>query len=76
MNKKIFLDINIIIDIIDEARGSHQKAKETLVKIIEEDFEVFVSEDMITAVYYILKGNVKVLHFFKAILKKWVVKCF
>lgn len=73
MNRKIFLDINIIIDIIDEARTSHQEAKETLVKIIEEDFEVFVSEDMITTVYYILKGNIKVLHFFKAILKKWNV---
>lgn len=28
---------------------------------------------MITTVYCILKGNVKVLHFFKTILKKWSV---
>lgn len=71
MNKKIFLDINIVIDIIDEARNSHNEAKKTLVKIIEDDYEVYVSEDMITTVYYILKGNIKVLYFFKNIIKKW-----
>jgi predicted nucleic acid-binding protein len=73
MDKKLFLDTNIVIDIIDEARKSHQKAKETLLKIIDEDYEVYVSEDMISTIYYILKGNQKVLLFFKSILKEWNV---
>jgi len=76
MTKKLFLDTNIIIDIIDEARVSHAKAKETLIKIIHEDYEVYVSEDMISTVYYILKGNIQVLHFFKNILKEWNVVSF
>jgi len=71
MVKKLFLDTNIIIDIIDEARTSHSKAKETLIKIIQEDYEVYVSEDMISTVYYILKSNEKVLDFFKQILQEW-----
>lgn len=71
MAKRLFLDTNIIIDIIDEARACHAKAKETLIKIIEEDYEVYVSEDMISTVYYILRSNQKVLHFFKSILAQW-----
>lgn len=73
MTKKLFLDTNIVIDIIDEARASHSKAKATLIKIIEDDMEVFVSEDMISTVYYILRGNPKVLLFFQSILKEWRV---
>ncbi|MDD3466482.1 MAG: type II toxin-antitoxin system VapC family toxin [Campylobacterales bacterium] len=71
MANKLFLDTNIIIDIIDEARPSHPKAKATLIKIIQDDYEVYVSEDMISTVYYILRGNAKVLHFFKSILSQW-----
>ena len=73
MNKRIFLDINIVIDIIDEARASHQKAKLMLIKIIEQDYEVYISEDVITTIYYVLKGNVKVLYFFKNIMNRWNV---
>jgi len=73
VTKKLFLDTNIVIDIIDEARTHHAKAKETLIKIIQNDIEVYVSEDMISTVYYILRGNPKVLLFFKSILKEWRV---
>ncbi len=73
INKRIFLDINIIIDIIDEARVSHQKSKDMLIKIIEEEYDVFISEDAISTIYYILKGNSKVLYFFKNIIKRWNV---
>lgn len=76
MTKKLFLDTNIVIDLIDEARALHVNAKETIFKIIEEDYEVYVSEDMISTVYYVLKGNSKVLYFFKNILKEWNVVSF
>jgi predicted nucleic acid-binding protein len=73
VNKKIFFDINIVIDIIDEARTHHREAKKTIAKTIEEDYDIFVSEDMITTVFYILKGNPKVLYFFKSIIQRWNV---
>ncbi len=76
MNKKIFLDINIVIDIIDEARASHSKAKEMLIKTIEQDYEIYISEDVITTIYYVLKGNIKVLYFFKNIMNRWNVVSF
>lgn len=76
MDKKIFFDTNIIIDILDDGRLFHQKAKETLLKIIDEDYEIYASEDMLSTVYYILKGNLQVLHFFKKILQDWHIVSF
>ena len=76
MNKKLFLDINIVIDIIDEARASHLNAKNMLIKIIEQDYEIYISEDVITTIYYVLKGNIKVLYFFKNIVNRWNVVSF
>ncbi len=73
MTKKLFLDTNIVIDMIDDARAAHPKAKATLVKIIQNELEVYVSEDMISTIYYILRGNPKVLLFFQSILKEWHV---
>ena len=48
-------------------RKSHKKAKETLLKIIDEDYEVYVSEDMISTIYYILKRKSKSSSFFKKV---------
>jgi predicted nucleic-acid-binding protein len=48
-------------------------AKNLLIKLIEQDYKIFISEDMITTIYYILKGNEKILDFFEKILKKWNV---
>ena len=73
MNKNIFLDINIVIDIIDEARKEHYKSKDMLIKLIEDEYKVYISEDMISTVYYILRGNTQVLYFFKKILEQWHV---
>ena len=71
MSKKIFLDTNIVIDMIDEARLFHTQAKETLFKLIEEEYEVYISEDMISTIYYILKSNRKVLFFFQKAIENW-----
>ncbi|QCI27923.1 type II toxin-antitoxin system VapC family toxin [Caminibacter pacificus] len=68
---KIFLDTNIIIDLLDSKRKNHTKAKNLFIKLIENDFEVFISEDMITTIYYILKGNEKILEFFEKIIEEW-----
>ncbi|GAB6045631.1 type II toxin-antitoxin system VapC family toxin [Caminibacter profundus] len=65
------MDANIVIDIIDGGRKNHFLAKKLIIKLIEEDYEVFISEDIITTVYYILKGNLKILDFFENIIDKW-----
>ena len=73
MNKTIFLDINIVIDIIDSARANHQLSQKMLKKIVQDDYEVYISEDMISTIYYILRGNEKVLYFFKGIIDRWKI---
>ena len=76
MNKRIFLDTNILIDFLDDDRAYHNKAKESFLKIIEDGYVVYISEDMINTIYYVLKGNSKVLLFFKEILDVWSVVSF
>ncbi len=43
------------------------------IKIIEEEYDIFISEDAISTINYILKSNSKVLYFFKNIIKRWNV---
>ena len=73
MSKRAYLDINIVIDIIDEARINHDKAKELLLKFIKDEYVVYISEDMISTIYYVLKGDIRVLYFFKKFLEEWHV---
>lgn len=73
MNRRVFLDTNIVIDLIDSDRKNHQKAKELFTKLIEDGYEIFISEDSITTIYYILRSNKRVLKFFKTIIDRWSV---
>jgi len=50
--------------------------KNMLIKIIEQDYEIYISEDVITTIYYVLKGDIKVLYFFKNIMKRWNIVFF
>ena len=76
MTKKLFLDTNIVIDVIDKKRVNHKKAQDMIIKTILNDYEIFMSEDMITTIYYILSGNILVLNFFKEIISKWNIMPF
>jgi len=73
---KIFLDTNIIIDFIDTSRKNHLKAKKLIVKLIEKEYEIFISEDMISTVYYVLKGIPELLIFFEKVLEEWNIVAF
>jgi predicted nucleic acid-binding protein len=70
-NKKIYLDTNIIIDMIDRARDNYPLAQRLIKKLSYEDYEVYFSEDMITTIYYILRGNELVLRFFNSVIDEW-----
>lgn len=68
MSKKIFLDTNVVADIIDAKRVGHQRAMELVEKAIYEDFALCVSEDMLTTLFYISKEKAKTLEFFKNVV--------
>ena len=48
MKNKIYLDINIVADMIDASRFGHEKSLEALKKSILNDLNLFVSEDILT----------------------------
>lgn len=53
MGNRIFIDLNIVIDVVDSNRQRHESSKAVLRKAIKEDFEMIVSSDMLTNFFYI-----------------------
>ena len=57
MANKIFLDTNIVVDIIDKSRAKHKIALDFLEYLILEEYIICISEDMLTTLFYILKDK-------------------
>lgn len=77
MNKKVFLDTNIVADIMDGTRAHHKDAMRLLKKLISDNCIVCISEDMISTLYYIAKDKTFALEFFKnVVLIDWEVLIF
>ncbi len=76
MHKNIFLDTNIIIDFLDEERESHQLAVNLFQYLIEEEREIYISEDMLSIIYFIIKDKHRVLNFLEDIVDEWNIVSF
>ena len=77
MANRIFLDTNIVADIIDKSRYGHKKALELLEHLRLEDYTICRSEDMLTTLFYISKDKTNTLLFFEnLIFIDWVVLTF
>jgi len=68
---KIYLDTNVILDFIDINRAGNLLAKKLFDYLYSNDFEIFMSEDMVSTIYYISKDKKVVLDFFKLIIHEW-----
>ena len=66
--KRIFLDTNIVLDMLDKNRKNYKLSFLLMEKLINEEFEIFISEDMLSTIYYISKNKEKVLNFYKEII--------
>ena len=71
MVSKVFLDINIVLDMLSPQRPNHKYHKKLLEKL--SSCEVFISEDMISTIYYIAKEKRKVLDFFELVIQEWSI---
>lgn len=76
LNKNIFLDTNVVVDIIDVQRQNHQSANILIKKLILNNYQIVVSEDMLSTIFYISKDKQKTLEFFKVIQKRWIISAF
>jgi len=64
----IFLDTNIIADMIDAKRVNHEVSIVLLEKLMTEDHTIVMSEDMLSTLYYISKDKKATLEFFENIV--------
>jgi len=65
---KVFLDTNIVADIIDKSRSGHKMAMDLLEYLIFKDCAICISEDMLTTLFYISKDKTNTLMFFENLI--------
>ena len=70
---RVFLDTNIVLDTLTQERKNHLKAKELLTHLLLTDYEVMISEDMMSTIYYIAKNKSATLTFFQTIQEEWMI---
>ncbi len=76
---RIFLDTNILLDFLDDKRPRHNFADIFFDKVIFQEEELIISEDILTTVYYVAKKNIsrkKLLIFLEMILDKIIIVSF
>jgi len=77
VTNSVFLDTNIVADIIDSSRKNHVSSVKILEQLIEKQYEICISEDMITTLYYILDDKENALRFIRElVLVDWTVLTF
>ncbi len=60
MSNNIFIDANIILDLFDKERAYHEYSTKVLKNLVEnKDTELFISSDMVSNIFYILKNRLK-----------------
>jgi len=73
----IYLDTNIVADMIDGARNNHELSLALLKKLMLEEYDIFISEDMLSTLYYISNDKKATLAFFENIVYvDWQVVAF
>ena len=76
VSKKVFLDTNIVIDGIDKERPNNTIATTLIYELIVNGYEIVISEDMLSTIYYIQKDKKRTLAFFKVIQDSWKISSF
>ncbi len=76
MNKRVFLDTNIVLDLLDIKRTNHKNVKKLIEYLVLNGYLIIISEDMLSTIFYINKNKQKTLNFLKVILDKWEVVSF
>ena len=69
----IFLDINVVLDFLEHSRQRHDKTVRLIEYLTNNDYDICISEDMLTTIYYISTNKNSVLLFLKTIIKRWQI---
>lgn len=58
-DNKLFIDTNIILDILDDKRISHSSSRELIQTCLLDEITMAISDDIITTVYYLAQKTVE-----------------
>jgi len=72
-DKIIFLDTNIVLDIVNPQRINNKQAMQLWNMLIVKKYTIIISEDMLSTVFYINNDTKHTLEFFKLILNRWQI---
>ena len=67
-NSAVFLDTNVVADMIDAQRKHHKDSLRLLQYLSLENYEIVISEDMISTLYYISEDKEATLAFLEHIV--------
>jgi len=76
MTYRVYLDANIILDFLSSDRQNHQEALLLIGLLTQKEYEIVISEDILTTVYYVAKNKTKVVSFFQSVQTKWEIVSF
>jgi predicted nucleic acid-binding protein len=74
--KRIFFDTNIVLDIIDKNRAQYNLANKLLNKVVLDGYDILITQDMLSTIFYIHKDKTTTLKFFKIIQEDWLIEPF
>jgi predicted nucleic acid-binding protein len=75
-SKRVFLDTNVVLDMLDGSRPNGDGIGELSKRLIVDGYVVVISEDMLSTIFYVHKDKRKTLEFLKVISKRWIISTF
>jgi len=76
-NNRIFLETNNVADLIDASRVGHSQSIKLFKYLVLNRYEICISEDMVSTLYYISKDKENTLSFLKnVVFRDWTVLIF
>jgi predicted nucleic acid-binding protein len=73
---RVYLDTNVIIDFLNPAREQHKHSRKLIQSLIANKYEIIISEDMLSTVFYINNEKRITLDFFNSIQDSWMISSF
>ena len=64
------------MDFTDSSRLRHFETTQLFTFLIKNDYNIFISEDMISTLFYISKDKKKMLKFLEVIQEQWTISTF
>ncbi len=73
---KAFLDANIVLDFLDGKRRFHNETVKAIGHLVSIEYELVISEDILTTIYYVLKDKNIALQFLTMVVDQWQIVSF